>query len=263
MKVAELNIYPLKSARGQMVPQMKITTQGPEGDREWMLIDETGRFISQRTLAKLATVEVFHEPTALTVGIDKMFFKISKNNSFKRMVKVQVWNDTFEAALEPDLYSQALAQYLGVNCRLVRYAPLSQRRVLSLNKEWKPEVRFADARPLLLVNTKSLEDLNQRLATPVLMNRFRPNIVVEGNTAFEEDTWKRIRIGDVVLSQPKKSARCKIITIDQKTGVENGPEPLKTLAGYRRDGNGVFFGTLWIPENEGLMSANDPVEVLE
>ncbi|WP_413612273.1 MOSC domain-containing protein [Bdellovibrio sp. HCB-110] len=263
MKIEELYIYPIKSARSQSLKEMKITIEGPEGDRQWMLVDETGKFISQRTLPKLATVEVFHEEAALTIGFQKMFFKISKNNSFQRKVKVQVWNDSFEAALEPDLYSQALSQYLGVNCRLVRYAPYSQRRVRSLSMDWKPEVRFADGRPLQLVNLKSLEELNSRLATPVSIDRFRANIVFSGNTPYEEEQWKRIRIGEVVFSQPKKCSRCTIITIDQKTGEPFGPEPLKTLATYRRDGKDVFFGTLWIPENTGIIKKSDTVEILE
>ncbi|UOF01728.1 MOSC domain-containing protein [Bdellovibrio reynosensis] len=263
MKITELNVFPIKSARSQSLKEMKITHEGPEGDRQWMLVDENGKFISQRTVPRLASVEVFQDDTALTVGLGKMFFKISKKNSFSRKVKVSVWNDTFEAALEPDLYSQGIAQYLGVHCRLVRYAPFSQRRVLSLNKEWKPEVRFSDGRPLQLLNLKSLEDLNSKLPSPIGTDRFRANIVFNGSQAFEEDKWKKIRIGDVVFSQPKKCARCTIITIDQQTGASMGPEPLKTLATYRREDKGVFFGTLWIPENEGTIKLTDSVEVLE
>ncbi|WP_413557463.1 MOSC domain-containing protein [Bdellovibrio sp. HCB209] len=262
MQVSELNIYPLKSGRAQTLPQMNITHEGPEGDREWMLIDEAGKFVSQRTMPKLATVNAVFEPNSLTLAFEKMFFKIGRKASFSREVKVSVWNDTFTAALEPDLYSQALSQYLGVNVRLVRYAPFSQRRVLSTQKEWKPEVRFADGRPILLTNTKSLEDLNSKLPSPVPMNRFRPNIVVQGQEAFEEDKWKRIKIGNVIFSQPKPSARCNIITIDQQSGVSQGAEPLKTLATYRRDGTKVIFGSLWIPENEGVISMNDSVEIL-
>ncbi|WP_413581892.1 MOSC domain-containing protein [Bdellovibrio sp. HCB288] len=263
MKVSELNIYPLKSGRAQSLSLMNITHEGPEGDREWMLVDEAGKFVSQRTLAKLATVNAVYDPTSLTLAFEKMFFKIGRKTSFSREVKVQVWNDSFTAALEPDLYSQALSQYLGVNVRLVRYAPYSQRRVLSTNKDWKPEVRFADARPVLLVNTKSLEDLNSRMPAPVPMNRFRPNIVIDGQKAYEEDTWKRIKIGNVYLSQPKLSARCKITTIDQQSGVSQGMEPLATLANYRRDtSNRVNFGTLWIPENDGTIQVNDALEII-
>lgn len=264
MEVLELHIYPIKSARGQQVKRFEITPQGPSGDREWMLVDENGRFLSQREFPKLATIETFLEPGSLTVGLGKMFFKISTKNNFSRTTKVNIWNDSVDAGLEPDLYSQGIGQYLGTSCRLVRYAPFSHRRVRSTNEEaWNPEVRFADGRPLLLTNLKSLEELNSRLAVPVSMNRFRPNVVVNGTEAFEEDRWKRIRIGDVVLSQPKPSARCIIVNIDQTTGVPSGPEPLKTLASYRRKDRGVFWGVLWIPENIGSISEKDPVEVLE
>ncbi len=264
MKVQELHIYPIKSARGQKVASFEMTPQGPAGDREWMLIDDNGKFLSQRTVPKMATIETFFEPSALTVGLGKMFFKISTKNSFSRKVQVNVWNDSFEAALEPDLYSQGIAQYLGVSCRLARYAPFSNRSVGVQNAEgWNPEVRFADGRPLLLTNTKSLEDLNSKLVNPVTMNRFRPNIVIEGPAAFEEDKWKKIRVGDVIFSQPKGSARCNVINIDQLTGAPQGPEPLKTLSTYRRVDRGVFFGVLWIPENTGVIRENDSVEVLE
>lgn len=263
MKIEELSVYPIKSARAQSIKEMKITHEGPEGDRMWMLVDDNGKFLSQRTVPRMATIEVFQDDSSLTVGLGKMFFKISKNNSFKRTVKVSVWNDSFDAALEPDLYSQGIAQYLGTSCRLVRYAPYSQRRVRSLDMAWKPEVRFADGRPLQILNLKSLEDLNSRLAEPVKADRFRANILFNGTTAFEEDHWKRIKIGEVIFSQPKKCTRCTITTIDQQTGVPSGPEPLKTLAGYRRDGKDVFFGSLWIPENEGMIRLTDTLEVLE
>lgn len=263
MKIEDIRIYPVKSAKGQSLKKVQVTLEGPEGDRQWMLIDENGKFVSQRTLPKLATVEVHHDDLGLTIGWQKMFFKIAKTSTFSRKVKVQVWNDTFEAALEPDLYSQALSQHLGVNVRLVRYAPYSQRRARSHSMEWKPEVRFADASPLLLVNLKSLEELNSRLEAPVGVERFRPNLTFSGNHPFEEDGWKRIQVGGVIFSQPKKCSRCAIINIEQSTGVPSGPDPLKTLATYRRDGKDVNFGTLWIPENEGLISAGDELKVLE
>lgn len=264
MRVQELHIYPIKSARGQRMKRLDISIQGPVGDREWMLIDENGRFLSQRSHPKMATIETFYEPESLTVGLGKMFFKISAKNNFQRKATVQVWNDSFEAALEPDLYSQGISQYLGLPCRLVRYAPYSHRRVQSTDEtSWNPEVRFSDSRPLLLTNLKSLEDLNAKLPAPVLIHRFRPNIVIDGKSAFEEDQWKRIRIGNVIFSQPKRSARCNVINIDQTTGESQGPDPLKTLSSYRRVDRGVFFGVLWIPESTGVVSENDSVEVLE
>lgn len=266
--VQELNIYPIKSCQGQPVKEMNITLEGPEGDRQWMLVDENGGFLTQRTVPKLATVQVLVNDSGLSIGIGKQFFVVPKSNSFKRMIRVKVWNDEVEAALEPDLFSQALSQYLGVNCHLVRYTPTSKRMVPwqqesgASQTDWHPEVRFADGRPLLLLNTKSLEDLNSKLATPVGIERFRGNIVFTGSAAFEEDQWQRIRIGEVTFAQPKKCSRCKIITIDQKTGESPTPEPLKTLSSYRRDGNKVNFGVLWIPENTGRITPGSSVEVL-
>ncbi len=266
--VQELNIYPIKSCQGQPVKEMNITLEGPEGDRQWMIVDDNGGFLTQRTLPKLATVQVLVNDSGLSIGIGKQFFVVPKTNSLKRMIRVKVWNDEIEAALEPDLFSQALSQHLGVNCRLVRYAPTSKRLVPwrqepgDSTADWHPEVRFADGRPLSLLNTKSLQDLNSKLAIPVGMERFRGNIVFTGQAAFEEDQWQRLRIGDVTFTQPKKCSRCKIITMDQKTGESPTPEPLKTLSGYRRDGNKVNFGVLWIPENTGRITLGSPLEVL-
>ena len=262
--VQELNIYPVKSCQGQALKEMNITVEGPEGDRQWMLVDENGEFLTQRKIAKLATVQVVVNEQGLNLGLGKQFFVVPKNNSLKRLIKARVWNDEVEVALEADLFSQACSQYLGVNCRLVRYTPNSKRYVPWPHEgEWKPEVRFADGRPLLLLNTKSLEDLNNKLEKPVGMDRFRGNVVFNGQAAFEEDMWKKIRIGNVVFSQPQKRARCTMITIDQKSGLTEGPEPLKTLSGYRREGSKVHFGVLWIPENSGMIHINDTIEIID
>jgi len=251
--ISELNIYPIKSCQGQSMKEFQVFKDGPEGDRQWMLIDENGDFITQRKYPKLATVQVLWNEQGLSLGLGKQFFVVPKTNSMQRKISATIWKDQVEVALEPDLFSQALSQYLGVNVRLVRCAPYTMR---------EPGVRFPDSLPLLLLNTQSLQELNSRLDSPVGMERFRGNIVFEGAAAYEEDTWSRIRIGEVTFSKPKKSARCTVITIDQKTGTNTGPEPLKTLAGYRRDGKDVQFGVLWIPENAGLVRLGDSLEIM-
>lgn len=259
----ELNIYPIKSCRGLGLTKLTVTSSGPVGDRMWMLVDDNGQFLSQRTLPKMATLETHFDGKALTIGFNKQFFVVPPSSG-SRQIEVKIWNDTVPAALEADLYSQAISQYLGMSCRLVRYTDVSQRKLASDNESWAPEVRFADQRPLLLVNLKSLADLNGRLpaGAAVPISRFRANIVCEGGESFVEESWKRIRIGEVVFSNPKKASRCKIITLDQTTGDAQGPEPLKTLAEYRREGIKVNFGVLWTPENAGVISLEDFVEVL-
>jgi uncharacterized protein YcbX len=120
---------------------------------------------------------------------------------------------------------------------------------------------FADGYPILLASEGSLEDLNARLETPVPMNRFRPNLVVRGCPPFEEDRWKRIRIGEVELAVVKACARCVVTTID-KDNLETSREPLKTLAKFRKHPRGVLFGQNLIPLNQGHIQTGMPVEVL-
>jgi uncharacterized protein YcbX len=125
------------------------------------------------------------------------------------------------------------------------------------------EVSFADAFPLLLISRAALDGLNARLAKPVSMLRFRPNLVVEGVAAHAEDGWKRIRIGEVEFDVAKACTRCVFTTVDPMRG-ERDPdgEPLRTLIGYRRTADGVTFGQNLIPRSAGSVRVGDAVEVL-
>jgi len=122
-------------------------------------------------------------------------------------------------------------------------------------------VSFADAFPLLLISQPSLDDLNSRLVVPVPMNRFRPNIVVSGCGAYDEDKWKIIRVGGTFFHVKKPCSRCVTTTIDQTTGVQ-GKEPLATLSKYRNIDGEVFFGQNIIPEGLGVLHIGDLVEVV-
>ena len=123
-------------------------------------------------------------------------------------------------------------------------------------------VSFADGYPILLANSASLNDLNSKLSSPIEMNRFRPNIVVDGNLPFAEDNWKRIKIGDVSFKVAKKCARCHVININQDTGLSS-KEPLKTLSTFRKEGNKVNFGINLIPESTGIIHDKDSVVILD
>lgn len=264
MKIQSLSVYPIKSCRGIFLREMNVATAGPEGDREWMLVDTKGKFMTQRTLGKMAQVETALDESHLTVAFAGQFFKISRVVKNPRWVDVEVWSDKLQAHEEPVLFSQALSQFLGVECRLVKYMPTTKRMLTSKTEGFEPETRFTDRKPLSLVNSRSVEELNARLESPVEAEVFRANVVYQGTDAYEEDGWERIRIGDVIFSQPRKCGRCKIITLDPKTGEARGAgEPLKTLSTYRRDGAGkINFATLWIPENTGTIRLSDTLEVL-
>jgi uncharacterized protein len=113
----------------------------------------------------------------------------------------------------------------------------------------------------LLISQASLDDLNSRLENSVPMNRFRPNLVIVGSKAFEEDSWEKIKIGEVYFKVAKPCARCILTTVDQQTGVR-GTEPLFTLSKYRTLDNKVLFGQNLIALNEGNISVNDDVEII-
>lgn len=264
MKIQSLFIYPVKSCRGINVPVIQILNAGPAGDREWMLVDNKGKFLTQRTTGKMAQIETALDEGHLTLAFEGRFFKISRKVSSIRPRTVKIWSDSLEAHDEPVLYSQAVSEFLGMECHLVKYTANSKRVVTSKNEDYPAETRFTDRKPLLIINTKSVEDLNSRIANPIGADRFRPNVVYQGQVAFEEEEWKRIQIGSVIFSQPRKCGRCPVINLDSKTGEGCGTEPLKILSTYRRDGlNKVNFGTLWTPENNGVFRVIDSVQILD
>ena len=117
---------------------------------------------------------------------------------------------------------------------------------------------FADAFPFLLLSQESLAALNERLARPVPMNRFRPNLVVAGGAPHVEDTLRRFRIGDLELEVVKPCDRCVLTTTDQSTA-ERGPEPLRTLAAYRKVGSKVLFGQNVVHYTTGRLTVGEKV----
>src|SRR5262249_19187395 len=154
-----------------------------------------------------------------------------------------------------------LSDYLGQKCRLVRMADFTVRR-LDERYAKDGEVGFADGYPFLLISEASLSDLNERLAEPVPMNRFRPNIVTSGSGSYAEDRWKTIRIGTLEFRVVKPCDRCVITTVNQSTG-DKGIEPLRTLATYRKSEAGVIFGQNLVHQGTGSIYVGDSIEILE
>src|SRR5690606_30595160 len=151
---------------------------------------------------------------------------------------------------------------LGVACRVVRIARAEGD---ALDRLGRVRESFADAYPALVVSRASLADLNARLARALPMDRFRPNLVLEGVPPYAEDAWGRAWIGPpergVRVVGRTRCFRCVITTTDQETG-ERGVEPLRTLATYRRAPDGeVAFGMNVGFEGDGTLAAGDPVTI--
>lgn len=276
MHLSGLFIYPVKSLRGCAVPSAEVDSLGLVGDRRFMVVDEQGRFLSQRTLPRMAQVNTALTHATLTLSAEGAgaieVSRLAQNKAPRRTVSI--WKS--EGLTAEDCGEEVaawLAAFLGVNCRLVRIGAEFHRPVLkfppSLAQPPLPSVSFADGYPLLAIGESSLADLNDRLIAqgvePVPMDRFRPNLVISGSSAFAEDTWERFQVGTVILHAAGPCARCAVITTDQRTG-ERHAEPLRTLAQYRRDpvdGTRLNFGQNVIPETRtGIVRCGDPVCLL-
>lgn len=270
MFLSGINIYPIKSLRGISLNEAKTERRGLEFDRRWMLIDENNRFLTQREFSKMATlnVEVLERCLEISIADENLIvpFEIENKNNSGR---VTIWQSKCKAEIYDKSINDWFSGILQTNCRLVRMPEETHRKVNYFYAVQKDDhVSFADGYPFLLIGESSLEDLNSRLEKPLPMNRFRPNLVVSGAEAFEEDSWKTINIGDSIFHVVKPCARCVITTIEQNTGEKQGVEPLKTLSSFRipkrNSMKKILFGQNLIAEKAGeTIKVGDKIEVLE
>ena len=260
--LAGLIVYPVKSAKGVVLQSATAGPRGLGGDRRWMVVDERRVFLSQRTHPRLALASVAVEGCRLVLGAPGMpRLILDPPPEGAETVRVQVWDDVCDAQPAGQAATLWFSALLGLPCSVVYLPDTSRRPVAPRGGAPAAEVGFADAFPFLLVSEASLADLNSRLARPVLMDRFRPNLVVSGCEPYAEDSWRRIRIGPVVLHVVKPCSRCSTTTVDQATA-ERGREPLATLATYRRAGDKVMFGQNLVHEAGGTLRLADQVTVL-
>ncbi len=261
MEVTELAIYPVKSTRQIVVSEARVTARGFEGDRRWLLAGDNGRFITQRQHPILALVAT----EVLDDGL-----RLSRPDAEPLMVQrpinspttVTVWKDECTAVDAGDEAAEWFSQLLQLPCRLFYQPDDAIRPVNPRYGQPRDHTSFADGFPFLLTNEMSLQELNERLPSPITMNRFRPNIVINGHTPFAEDHWQRIKIGAVTFRLVKPCSRCVMTTVNPQTGAKEGKEPLKTLSGFRRTEQGVLFGQNMIPDQDGVIKVGDAVTVL-
>ena len=244
--VTSLLIYPVKSCRSIALDKTVITSRGLPHDREWMLVDENGVFLTQRSVPRMALIEtaLTTETLRLTAPGQTAPLEIPLPLRDGPRLRVRVWNDDCEAFDEGPEAAAWFSAFLERPCRLVRFAP-DQRRLSS--HDWTQgidaENRFNDAYPILVISEESLEELNRRLDEPLPMDRFRPNVVIRGLGPHGEDDIQALTAAGLEIRLVKPCDRCRVTTTDQRTA-EVGKEPLRTLATYRRDPrlNGVTFG---------------------
>ena len=238
LEVVSLHVYPVKSCGAVDVDRLVLDERGAQFDRHWMVVDEEGCALTQRQMPGLARVTPSFEPEALRLtapGMPALRLALTLTDAAK--ATVEVWEFKGDAVLESAEAAAWFSDLLGTACRVVRMAPDTVRPVNPRYALGSNHVSFTDGFPLLLASVESLADLNTRLDEPVLMNRFRPNIVVAGGRGYEEDEWRAVRVNAVRLDLVKPCARCKTTTVDQTSGAV-GKEPLSTLTKYRRTERG-------------------------
>ncbi|TDB68173.1 MOSC domain-containing protein [Arundinibacter roseus] len=249
LTLSELWIYPVKSLGGISISQSEVEERGLRYDRRWMIVDESGVFVTQRSVHSMALIDVAFSEGGFSLThrshSEKSLFLPFQPVS-KKVVQVRVWDDELPALSVSDELDSGLSEWFGRSVRLVLMPESSQRLVDPRYAKHNETVSFADGYPVLLIGQSSLDTLNAKLEEPVSMKRFRPNLVITGSEPFAEDSWTNVRIGTAEFLVVKPCARCVLTTVDPLTG-ETGSEPLKTLATFRKQGNKILFGQNLLP----------------
>ena len=264
--VSALIRYPVKGCAGTPVPSAVVTASGLAHDRTFMFVTPAGLFRSQRTTPLLAAISAEVTGDKLVLAAPKAAELVAelaidlRADGPRRPVRVHKW-DGEAVEQDPDAGAWA-SELLGEPVRLVRQPPDHHRAV----DDRHGPVSFADSTALHGTALSSLDDLNTRIlargAEPVPMARFRPNLVFAGWPApYTEDTVRELTVGTTELAWVKPDIRCKVTMIDQETGGRAGPEPLRTLAGYRREDGGVSFGIKLAVRRPGTLAVGDEVRV--
>ena len=261
--VSSLIYYPIKACRGVEVNESCVERMGLEHDRRMMVVTPEGKFLTQREQPRLALVTARRRNGTVELsapGYDSIQLGLQTAGT---PWLVDIWKSKGVHAIDQgEEAADWFSGWLGKSVRLVHFAE-GYKRFVTEQYAIHPDdhTGFADGYPVLLISEASLQDLNSRLETPLPMNRFRPNLVVKGCEPYAEDTWNRIRIGDVELAVVKACARCEVTTFDKET-LERSKEPLKTLGKYRKHKLGAIFGQNVIPLNEGTIRLGMSVEVI-
>lgn len=243
--LSELILYPIKSCAGLSVREATLTQAGLSVDavydREWMVVDEAGQFLTQREFPRMALISPRLKSDVLELrapGMLRLEIPLGLPDPEDEVTReVKLWDDTVLAYDCDDVTAAWFSNAVGTPCRLVRFHASATRFASAKWTGGTPApTLFSDGFPILLVGSASLADLNEKLAAagrePLPMNRFRPNMVIDGIEAFEEDFADSFVMGAATLKPVKPCPRCPIPSVDQATGIP-GPDPLDILRSYR------------------------------
>lgn len=257
MQVVALNMYPVKSMRGIAVTQAQLGMAGFVGDREWLVADAQGQFITARECERMLLWQPELTATGVRLWAPNGASLHVHRADYQAPAAVTVWKDHFEAYSGPAEADAWLSAQLGLPCRLFFVGQQPQR---SLAANGGAALSFADGAPYLITTLASLAALNSLLDAPIGMQRFRANIVVDGQNAYAEDGWGNITVGGLGMTGFKPCGRCKIVNLDPDTALLSpAKEPLKTLAKTHQLAQGACFGMNFYARETGTIRLGDAV----
>lgn len=258
MNVSKLFIYPIKGCGGISLECAEIDEFGLKGDRQYMVVDQNGQFLSQRKHPKMSLIHTTIEGGFINVSYDGMNGLTLEPSMETNDVAVRIWDDDVTATDMGEAASLWFSEVLGQKVHLVVIGQHYRRNVHISDTTYSSKLHFGDSCPILVISQGSLDDLNSRLDAPITIDRFRPNIVVTGAEPYSEDQWSYFRAGDQLFQFGKRCGRCTVTTIDQQTAV-SGKEPLKTLSTYRKANGNVYFGSYYLPVTRGVLKVGTEV----
>jgi uncharacterized protein YcbX len=262
--LTEINVYPIKSLAGMGLKSSIVEERGLRYDRRWMLVYEDGKFFTQRDHPQMALLQTEIKNNVLNVSHKQLKIyetEIPLSPDGLSEIEVTVWKDKCIAQTYSEQINGWFTEALGFKCRLV-FMPDSFRREVNTEYAQNKSVSFADAYPFLIIGEESLNELNSRMKKPLPMSRFRTNFAFSGGKSFDEDKWKRIKIGKIEFEVVKPCARCVVTTVNQNTG-EKGTEPLTTLSQFRKVSGKVLFGQNMVTDGMDKIEIGSKIEVLE
>ena len=268
VRVAEISVYPVKSAAGLRLDASPVEARGLAGDRRWMVVSPDGRFFTGREHPRLVLVRVRFGDGGLRLeapGLAPVTVpRAAPGEGGKGARPVTIWGDDCHGVDAGDEAAGWFSELLETPVRLAEMTDDCLRPAEPDVARPGDLVSFADCFPVLLIGRSSLDELDARLEEPTSMRRFRPNLVVEGAPPFAEDHWWRLRVGEVEFEGAENCKRCAFPTIDPDTAMKDTRrEPMRTLATFRRrPAGGVFLGQNLIPRTLGTVRVGDEVEVL-
>lgn len=256
LTVSDLVIYPLKSARGVHLDSMQLSELGPNHDRRWMVVDSEANCVTQRKTPKMCLIETAISDGSLELSLEGGDQRYTVPAGGHEIRQSSVWGTDVQGEDCGDEAADWISAFLNKPCRII-HMPSTYTRLVDPNYATQQErVGFADGFPLLITTRSSLADFNRKLGSEIGMERFRPNIVIDGNQAWAEDNWKTLTINGINLSMAKPCSRCIMPSIDPQTA-QKQMQINQALQAYRRRERETYFGQNALYDRMGEIQIGD------